>query len=243
MISKKILALLAVMPVTAGVVTVAAVNSANLLNKVDAATMPTNTRRIWIIDNNNTSDSNTDFWTGSTLYAYYWNANGSNTIKVENNPLPNYYEGLWYFDVSLEGATSELNVILRVGNSSGAYGWGDNNQTFTQPLGAFGVADTIWLNGGVTRDDANNRNSRNASIGTTNGFSAGDLATILSSYDTCSDANTNGYNSYPQMKTNFFDKTDVDLTTTIVSGTYSVQDYIDGMSTRYTKNNNRSFNE
>ena len=148
--------------------------------------------------------------------------------------MSDYYKGLWYFDISLASATTSLSVIIRIGDSSGAYGWGNNNQTGTILLGAFGGEDTIWLNNGVYWDSGENRNSRNSSTGTTNGFSAVQLHYVFTNggFDTCSSANTNGYNSYPQMKKNFFDKTTVDLTGEIVSGSYSVQDYIDGMKAR-----------
>ena len=228
MISKKILVLLALAPITAGVVTVAAVNSASALNKVDAATMPSNTRRIWIINNDN-------WWTDNDYYAYAWNAKGNATSSAVNIVLSDAYHGFGYVDIELEDATSAINVIIRDGGTT----WGNNNQTVTVALPAFGGADTIWLSSGVTWNGTDNRNDRNASAGTTNGFSAIQLHWILVNghFDTCSAANTNGYNAYPQMKTNIFDKTDVDLTGEIVSGTYSVQDYIDGMSARYTKNN------
>ena len=204
-------------------------------NKVAKAAAPTNTRRIWIIDNNGTS-SDTSWWTGSTLYVYYWNGNGDGTAKVTEEVLSDYYKGLWYVDITLTAATTSLNVIVRVGNDSGAYDWGNNNQTFTQPLGAFGDEDTIWLNNGVSWDSSGNRNSRSASIGTTNGFSGAQLAVIMSKYNTCSSNNTNGYNAYPQMKKNFFDKTDSSAFSTKVHGqdTYTIQDYIDGMYERYS---------
>lgn len=199
------------------------------------AEAPTNTRRVWIIDNNNSSDPNTGWWTGSTMWAYCWNSNGESEIKVEEEVLSDYYKGLWYFDVNLEEATSGLNVIMRIGNSDGAYNWGTNNQTFTLSLGEFGGEDTIWLNGGVTWDGDKNRNSRNASIGTTNGFSGEQLAVVTSKYDTCSSANTNGYNAYPQFKKNFVDKTAESALSTLVYGqsTYTIQDYVDGMALRY----------
>ncbi len=226
MIGKKILFLLALAPITAGVVTVAAVNCASALNKVDAATMPSNTRRIWIINNDN-------WWTDNDYYAYAWNAKGNATSSTVHMVLTDAYHGIGYVDIELEDATSAIDVIVRDGGTD----WGNDNQTITVSLPAFGGADTIWLNSGVTWNGS--RNDRNASVGTTNGFNAIQLHWILvnGGFDTCSPANTNGYNAYPQMKTNIFDKTDVDLTGEIVSETYSVQDYIDGMSARYTKNN------
>ena len=224
---------------TVSSLSVAAATSSNIAgfnrNGVAKAAAPTNTRRIWIIDNNGNS-SDTSWWTGSTLYVYYWNANGNGTAKVTEEVLSDYYKGLWYVDITLTAATTSLNVIVRVGNDSGVYDWGNNNQTFTQPLGSFGDEDTIWLNNGVSWDSSENRNSRQASIGTTNGFSAAQLAVIMSKYNTCSSANTNGYNAYPQLNVNFIEKTDSSAFSTKVYGqdTYTIQDYIDGMYARYS---------
>lgn len=215
----------------------AAVNNSNYKMKEATAAVPTNTRRIWIIDNNG-GDSSTSWWTGSTMYVYVWNGSGSNTYKVEHKVLDDYYKGYWYVDISFASVTTSVNVIVRVGDSSNPYGWGNNNQTFTQSLGALGEADTIWLNNGVTWDSSENRNSRNASIGTSNGFSGAQLASVLSHFDTCSSANTNGYNAYPQMETNVFLKTTQSAFSTKVYGqdTYTCQDYVDGMYTRYNAN-------
>lgn len=201
--------------------------------RISYAAAPTNQRRVWLIDNNGNS-GDTSWWTGSTMYIYYWNASGSGEIKVSEEVLSDYYKGLWYVDISLANVTTSLNVIVRVGNDSGAYSWGNNNQTFTQPLGALGDADTIWLNNGVTWDSSENRNSRQASIGTTNGFSGDQLAVVMSKYDTCSSNTTNGYNAYSQMKTNFFDKTDSSAFSTKVYGqdVYTIQDYVDAMAAR-----------
>lgn len=236
MLSKKILTFLAILPATAGVVTVAAVNASSIEIQQVQAAAPTNTRRIWIIDNNGDS-GDTNWWTGSTLYAYVWNSNGSATLKVEHEVLSDYYKGLWYVDVTLAGATTSLNVIMRVGNSSGAYSWGNNNQTFTQPLGAFGTADTIWLNNGVTWDSGENRNSRSASVGTSTGLSAAQAKYLFvnGGLDTCANTNTNGYFAYPQLDKNFFEPTTADLTTQSV-GAYTVQECIDGMELRYNAN-------
>ena len=198
------------------------------------AAAPTNTRRIWIIDNNGDS-GDTKWWTGSTLYVYYWNGSGDGTVKVSNQVLDDYYKGLWYVDLTLANITTSVNLIFRVGDSSNPYAWGNNNQTFTQPLGAFGGLDTIWLNNGVSWDSSQNRNSRQASISATNGFSGAQLAVIMSYYNTCSTANTNGYNSYPQMEQNFFLKTEQSAFSTKVYGqdVYTIQDYVDGMYARY----------
>ena len=201
-----------------------------------SATAPTNTRRIWIVDNNG-DDGNSSFWTGKTMYAYAWTTqNNGVTVKVTNKVLDDYSRGLWYVDVSLENAaTDALKVIIRIGDDNGAYAWGNNNQTFTQSLPAFGEEDTIWLNNGVTYDDGSGRNSRNASIGTA-GCSAAQLAVVMSKYNTCSTANTNGYNAYPQVDTNFIKTSDASVMSTKVYGqdVYTIQDYIDAMSTRYT---------
>ena len=224
---------------TVSSVSVAAISSNSVINigrnGVAKAAAPTNTRRIWIIDNNGNA-SETSWWTGSTLYVYYWNANGDGTAKVTNEVLSDYYKGLWYVDLTLTGITTSVNLIFRIGDSSNPYSWGNNNQTFTQPLGAFGGADTIWLNNGVTWDSDNNRNSRQASISTTNGFSDLQLAVVMSKYNTCSSANTNGYNAYPQLDYNFIQKTDSSVFGTKVYGqdTYTIQDYIDGMYARYS---------
>lgn len=219
-------------------VTLAATSNSRVSYLTAKATAPTNTRRIWIIDNNDLSNNDTKWWTGSTMYVHVWTSNPSvySEFKVNDEVCNDYYKGLWYVDVTFENATTSLNVIVRIGNSEGPYSWGDNNQTFTQPLDEFGEADTIWLNGGVTHDDVEGRNSRSASIGTTNGFSGAQLAAVMSHYHTCSSTNTDGYNAYPQLKTNFLDKTDASVFSTKVYGqdTYTIQDYVDGMYARYS---------
>ena len=193
------------------------------------AEVPTNTRRIWIRNNDN-------WWTDNDYYAYAWVGEGGSgndtTSAAVHMVLTDYYYGLGYVDITLPNATSGIKVIIRDGGTS----WGNNNQTVTVTLGEFGTGDVIHLNSGVTWNGADNRNDRNASVGTTDGFSAQQLKWILinGGIDTCSSANTNGYNAYPQMNVNFFEPTNVDLTGEIVSDTYSVQDYIDGMYARYS---------
>ena len=227
MLSKKILTFLAILPATAGVVTVAAVNASPINLRQVSAAAPTNTRRVWIINNDN-------WWTDNDYYVYAWNASGNNTSSAVHMVLTDAYHGVGYCDIELTNATSEIHVIVRDGGQD----WGSNNQTVTIDLPAFGGGDTIWLNSGVTWNSKDNRNDRNASAGITNGFSAIQMHWILvnGGIDTCAATNTNGYFAYPQMNKNFFEPTDVDLTGEIVSGSYSVQDYIDGMQARYNAN-------
>lgn len=184
------------------------------------AAAPTNTRRVWIINNDN-------WWTDNNFYLHAWNANGNVTTGKVTNVLSDYFHGLGYIDVTLAGAASSLNVIVRNGD------WGNYNQTVSLSLPALGGEDTIWMNSGTTWAD--DRHNRNASVGTTSGFSGAQLAVIMSKYDTCSSANTNGYNSYPQMETNFFLKTEQSAFSTKVYGqdVYTIQDYVDGMYERY----------
>lgn len=190
------------------------------------ATAPTNTRRVWVIDNNGESAS-TKWWSSSTMYAHTWTTGEAVTIKLENKVIDGYYKGLWYFDVELASATTSLKVIIRVGNASAAYDWGNNNQTGTIELGALGAADTIWLNDGTWYDSGNSRNSRNSSVGTTNGFNDVDLATILGGYNTCSSTNTYGYNAYPQLETNFFAKcADEVLSSETTLPDYDYEEYV-----------------
>ena len=192
-----------------------------LANRVKAAA-PTDTRRVWIINNDN-------WWTDNNFYLHAWNSNGNVTTSKVTNILSDYYHGLGYIDVTLTGAANSLNVIVRNG------AWGNNNQTVALDLGAIGSGDTVWMNSGVTWNSTDQRNDRNASKGTTNGFSGAQLAVIMSHYDTCSSANTNGYNSYPQMETNFFLKTAQSEFSTKVYGqdVYTIQDYVDAMYARY----------
>ena len=177
------------------------------------AAAPTNTRRIWILNNDN-------WWTDNNFYVHAWNASGNcDTAKV-TNILTDYYHGFGYVDVALTNATSSLSV--QVVNS-----WGDYGQTVTLTLPAFGGEDVIWMNSGGTWDSDHNRNDRNASLGTSNGFNAGQLAAILAKYNTCSDSNTYGYNAYPQLKKNFFDKcADNVLTSTTTLADYDYDEYI-----------------
>lgn len=178
------------------------------------ATMPTNTRRIWIINNDN-------WWTDNDYYVYAWNATNNYTSAAVNIVLNSgeggYFHGLGYCDITMSSATSAISVIVRDGGTD----WGSKNQTVTVNLPAFGDEDTIWLNSGLTWNEKELRNDRNASIGTTNGFSAAQLATIMDNYVTCSTANTNGYNAIPQLETNFFAKTDAD----ILSSSEGMTDY------------------
>ena len=200
--------------------------------RVSYAAAPTNQRRVWVVDNNGSS-SETSWWSSHSLFLHYWNDRGGGEIKANEKVLSDYYKGLWYFDVSLEDVTTSLRLIVRVGDDE-PMSWGDNNQTFTLELGAIGTADTIWLNDGVSMDYKENHNSRNASIGTTNGFSGAQLAVVMSKYNTCSSNTTNGYNAYSQMKTNFFDKTESAAFSFKVYGqdVYTIQDYVDAMAAR-----------
>ena len=206
-------------------VTLGAVSNQNVKFLSANASAPTNTRRIWILNNDN-------WWTDNNFFVYAWNESGNfgsaETTKV-TNVLSDYYHGLGYADITLAGATTSLK--LRVVNS-----WGNYGQTVTLDLPAFGGEDVVWLNSGETWDSSENRNDRNASLGTTSGFSGEQLGVVMSKYDTCSDANTNGYNAYPQLKKNFLDKTDSSAFSTKVYGqdTYTIQDYIDGMLARYS---------
>ena len=229
--------LLATTALGAGAVTVVASNNVKKFEPTNA-TAPTNTRRLWIINNNGNS-SDTNWW--NIMYAHIW-TNDPNTFveyKVTEKVLADYYWGLWYVDVTFADAATSLNVIIRAGDDNGPYSWGNKNQSFTQSLGALGTADTIWLNNGVSWNSGENRNDRNTSLGTTNGFDGPQLGSILSHYHTCSANNTDGYNSYPQMETNFFLKTDHSAFSTLVYGQskYTCQDYVDGMYTRYNANN------
>ena len=202
------------------------------------ASAPTNTRRVWLVDNNGNS-TDTNWWTGSTLYVFAWTSQAASTeFKVTEEVLSDYYKGLWYVDVTLTGVTTDLSVIVRVGNDSGAYAWGNNNQTFTQPLGEFGdSADVIWLNNGVTWDGDNNRNSRSASIGSAP-LGAAQLSVVMSKYNTCSPNNTNGYHAYPQVKKDFEEPSDPTEFSTKVYGqdVYTIQDYLDAMEERHLAN-------
>lgn len=189
------------------------------------AAAPTNTRRVWILNNDN-------WWIDNNFYVYAWNANGNDTTSKVTNVLSDYYYGLGYCDVTLTGATTDLKVIIRNGN------WGDYNQTVTIDLGEFGSDDVVWMNSGSTWNSTDNRNDRNASHGTTTGFSGAQLAVIMSKYDTCSSNNTNGYHAYPQVKLNFIDETSTSALSTKVYGqdVYTIQDYLDAMEERHLAN-------
>ena len=229
-----LIALAGVTALSAGIVILSQNNNSFDISSlhVSNAAAPTNQRRVWIIDNNGSS-SETSWWGSHSLFIHYWNDKGGGEIPANEKVLSDYYKGLWYFDVSLEDVTTSLCLIVRVGDDE-PMSWGNNNQTFTLELGAIGTADTIWLNDGVTWDGKENRNNRNASIGTTNGFSGDQLAVVMSKYNTCSSNTTNGYNAYSQMKTNFFDKTDSAAFSTKVYGqdVYTIQDYVDAMAAR-----------
>lgn len=192
------------------------------------AVAPTNTRRVWIINNDN-------WWTENTFYVYAWRGELDEDTAFSSNPvtpvISDYFYGLSYADVTYEGATTDLKVIVRYSGTA----FGDWNQTVTLSLGALGTADTIWLNnGGEANPDIGNKTSRKASIGATNGFSGAQLAVIMSKFDTCSDANTNGYNAFSQLKTNMFDKTDSSAFDSKVYGQdeYTCRDYADAMRLR-----------
>ena len=215
-----------------GAAAFAATRNLNSLQKA-TATAPTNTRRIWIINNDN-------WWTDNDYYVYAWNSNGSTNSSAVTMVLGGYYHGLGFVDITLAGATTELSVIVRDGYTD----WGNNNQTVTINLGILGdgndnEGDTIWLNSGVTWNYQDNRNDRNASTGITTGFAADELATIFTKgeYIPCNASNQFGYNSYYQMNKNFYGPTDADLTEEIVEAPYTVQNYIDTMAAMYAKYN------
>lgn len=217
--------LLATTALGAGAVTAVASNNVKKFEPTNAAA-PTNTRRVWIINNDN-------WWTENTFYVYAWNENGTTSSEQFTRVLDDYYYDYGYCDITLEGAAAGVNVIVRYSGTD----WGDYNQTVTLNLPAIGGADTIWMNSGTTYGDGHE--NRNASIGTTNGLGGDQLGVVLSKYDTCSANNTNGYNAYPQIKTNVFDKTATSAFGTMVYGqaTYTCRDYADGMQARYEANN------
>ena len=234
--SLKILLGLSMSVVGAGAVGfgVVASNKQNL--KAATAEVPTNQRRVWIVDNNGDS-SDTNWWTSSTMYAYAWNENGNVTVKCENKVLDDYGCGLHYVDITLAGATEALNVIVRIGNDEGPYNWSGNNQSFAQSLGKLGTEDVIWLNNGVSWNGTDNRNDRNSSKGTA-GCNAAQLAVVISKYDTCSDAVTDGYHAYPQVFTDFYQPSDASTYSTYVYGqeTYTIQQAVEGMEVRHNAN-------
>ena len=238
---KKSLMLFGLLGCCATSVCTIAITDNGLVNnaKKAGAAVPTDTRRVWIVDNNG-EDSSTKWWndTGKIFYGHVWNSNGTVDLKITHRVLSDYYHGLWYFDVDLPGAANSLKVIIRAGDTNGVYGWGNNNQTKTLSLGELGTDDTIWMDNGVSYNDAEGRNDRNAGVTTTNGFSEAQFAVVMSKYDTCSPANTNGYNAYPQFKKNFVDKTNSEYLSAKVYGQdeYTCQDYINGMAERYNAN-------
>ena len=210
-----------------GAAAFAATRNLNSLQKAKA-TPATNTRRIWIINNDN-------WWTENTFYVYAWRGDLAEATPYSSDPvtsvLSDYYHGLLYADIEYDSATTDLKVIVRYSGTE----WGDYNQTVTLSLGTLGTADTIYLNSGSTQNpDANNKLSRNASIGVTNGFSGEQLAVIMSKYNTCSSASSNGYNAFPQLKTNFFDNTNPGAFDAKVYGQdkYTCRDYADAMRDR-----------
>lgn len=199
------------------------------LNTVTAAA-PTNQRRIWIVNNDN-------WWKENNYGAEV--SNGSQTVvtsKVEIILSDYYPGGLGFVDVTIPNATSALTV--RILNDVTDTEHGNYKQTVELNLPAFGGADVIWMNSGETWDSVHEWNDRNASVGTTNGFSGDQLGVILSKFDTCSSATTNGYNAFPQLKTNMFDKTASGAFDTYVYGqsTYTCRDYADAMSERHEAN-------
>ncbi len=195
------------------------------LNTVSAAA-PTNQRRIWILNNDN--------WWVDNIYGVEV-SNGVDKVYTSavDVVLPSYYHGFGFVDVSIANATSALSV--RVLYNAANHEYSENNQTVELNLPAFGGADVIWMHSGTVMDSGISYNCRNATVGTTNGFGGTELGKVLAKYNTCSSATTNGYNAFPQLKTNIFDKTDSGAFDALVEGqsTYTCRDYADGMKTRY----------
>ena len=214
---KKQKVMLLIATLTLGLVAGTAIFTKSNISVIDTrqsrAPAPSNTIRIWIVNNDN-------WWTDNNYFVHAWNASGNvDTAKV-TSVLTDYYHGLGYVDVSLANATSTLQI--QVVNS-----WGEYGQTVTLTLPAFGGEDTVWMNSGGTYDNDHGRNDRNASLGTTSGFSAAQLASILAGFNTCSSTNTYGYNSYPQLQTNFFAKCDADvLASTTTLADYDYGEYV-----------------
>lgn len=218
---------LSIATIGVGAISFGVVSTNNLSINLANAEGPTNQRRIWIINNDN-------WWTDNKYCAEV--SNGVSTVftaKVEI-VLSDYYKGLGFVDVDITNATSALSVKIFYDVDNHSYA--DYNQTVSLSLPALGGEDVIWMNSGHTAEGG--YECRNASLGTTNGFSGDQLGVILSKYDTCSNAVTNGYNAFPQLKTNFFDKTDSGAFDAKVYGqdVYTCRDYADGMSERYEAN-------
>lgn len=217
------LASVGLVSVTLGVAATADIKPVDIVRRHNA-TMPTNTRRIWLV-NNHGDNSDLSWWTNANLVVHVWNASGTIDVKGATVVLgSDYYKGgLVYVDITLTNATGELHAIVGQDlNGNGEISWGDNNQTQQVDLQAFGTsADVIWLQNTRYQDSyQNNRWTRNANAAAA-GMSDTQLAAVLAKYNTCDVQNTYGYNGYPQLKKDFFDACDA----AVLASTTTLADY------------------
>lgn len=183
-------------------------NSNFSTSRVAKAAAPTNTRRIWLV-NNGGYNTDVNWWTKENLVVHVYHEGQNDAIDVKGATLAatDYYQGLWYVDVELANVTTSIKVIVGqdLDDSGIEIDWGNNNQTGALELPAFGTdADVIWLQDGNWWDSEEKRNSRNANV-TTAGLGGSQLAEVLSGYKTCDPSNTNGYNAYPQLEKSILD--------------------------------------
>ena len=187
------------------------------------------TRRVWIVDNK------ASWWQADDDRRIYINAfqksNEANNVNdvVATKLISTYSGGLFYADITFTGAGDEIGVIARWGDKNGVYGWGNNNQTGTMTLSAFGTttyADVINLDDGTWHDSTWNRDSRNATVSSASMMNNEQMVSLLQSYKTCDASYATGYNAYPQFYANFY-KDNSSLTTSTVFNDYDYDEYVD----------------
>ena len=134
------LASVGLVSVTLGVAATADIKPVDIVRRHNA-TMPSNTRRIWLV-NNHGDNSAVSWWTPENLVIHVWNDGGALDVKGATQVLgSDYYKGgLLYIDIELVNATSALHLIAGQDlNDEGIeIDWGNNNQTQQVDLPAFG---------------------------------------------------------------------------------------------------------
>ena len=203
------------------------------------------TRRIWMVNQNNWSGWNKQF------FVHAWKT-ADNTKNADSalavSAYDTYYQGLFYTDVTFAGAGGEISIIIRGGDGSGnVLGWDNYNQTVTINLPSLSSnsGDVVWLDyASNVYNESEKRTDRG--IGSESikaaGLGSAEMAAILENYNSCEADYNTGYNAYPQLNKDFVVSSTLDLDTAVANQTYQDKPFattigskLDQLSSMYNK--------
>lgn len=174
-------------------------------------TNATITRRIYLVD------TDPGWWQVNNkqifIHAYQTSNDAHSFDSGAMTKIYNDYHdgGLFYVDVTFEGAGDAISVVAKWGEKGTPYGAANNNQTVTVELPSLAskAGDVLYISSGTTWDGSyNNRNASKGTAGGTSGF----VAVVMEHILTCDASYAKGYNAYPQLNADFLapSKTEID---------------------------------